>query len=71
MSENLDMCPRCKEGEMEEPFASVAMEPNEQSSTTRRICNKCGYKEPYVGFTENLKANDSVGAEVTRVNSQD
>jgi ribosomal protein S27AE len=50
MSENLDMCPRCKEGEMEEPFASVAMEPNEQSSTTRRICNKCGYKEPYVGL---------------------
>jgi uncharacterized protein (DUF983 family) len=71
MSENSDLCPRCKEGEMQEPFAEIAMEPNEQSTTMYRICNKCGYKEPYVEFTENVKASDSLGAEVKRANAQE
>jgi hypothetical protein len=70
MSESLDICPRCNEGEMQEPFAEVVIEPNEQSSTTHRICNKCGYKEPYVEFTENVKASDSLGAERKRANAQ-
>jgi len=78
MSENLELCPKCRQGhlrnasgvtikrETEPPFTQTG-------SITERICDQCGHRQVNDGLKEHggPASNNKVTGTVTRIDRED
>lgn len=77
MSEDLELCPKCKQGRLrnvgDDAVVGEAKEPFRHTGTMRvRICDNCGHRQVDEELEEHGgPASDKVTGTVTRIDPQD
>jgi hypothetical protein len=75
MSDDLELCPRCGQGNLrpagEAVTACESTEPfTDTSDTNIYVCDSCGHKKPKTDLKEYTAVSDTLSAEVIRASER-